>query len=52
MKPQKNVDIRRLNLSLEKEVKVLDGVAKHFLSDEDMSNGNYLQGCGVVMTNW
>jgi hypothetical protein len=35
----KNVDIRRLNLSLEKEVKVLDGVAKHFLSDEDRVTG-------------
>ena len=35
----KNVDIRRLNLSLEKEVKVLDGVAKHFLADEDRVTG-------------
>ena len=35
----KNVNIRRLNLSLEKEVKVLDGVAKHFLSDEDRVTG-------------
>ena len=35
----KKVDICRLNLSLEKEVKVLDGVGKHFLSDEDRVTG-------------